>query len=155
MIGALIVTHGGVAGELLRAATTIEGALSAVSALSLDWNEDPSSAAELLSKAVTEADQGDGVVILTDMFGGTPTNLALRLLHEGAVEVVSGVNLPMVLKLSLRDQPGMTIPELARRLRDKGRKSIEVASEVLKSPTRPRPTGPEVPPLPAASREGR
>ena len=131
MIGALIVTHGGLAAEFLRAAQTIEPGLGGVRALVLDWNENPDRASETVGTTIREMDTGEGVVVLTDMFGGTPSNVSLPFLEEGRVEIVTGVNLPMVVKLSLRDQRGMTLHDLARQLRDKGRKSIEVASEVL------------------------
>jgi len=131
MIGALIVTHGGLAAEFLRAAQMIEPGLTGVRALVLDWNDNPDRAGETVGSTIREMDCGDGVIVLTDMFGGTPSNLSLPYLEEGKVEIVSGVNLPMVVKLSLREQAGITLHDLARQLREKGRKSIEVASEVL------------------------
>jgi PTS system mannose-specific IIA component len=134
MIGALIVTHGGLAEEFLRAARTIEPGLEGVVALGLDWNADPEEAQGLVRNAISKVDQGNGVLILTDMFGGTPSNLAMPHLAEGKVEIVSGVNLPMVVKLASKDQNALSLHELARRLREKGRRSIEVASELLAAP---------------------
>lgn len=139
MIGALIVTHGGLAEEFLRAARTIEPGLRKVRALVIDWNADPTTATARVGEAIREMDEGEGVVVLTDMFGGTPSNVSLPFLEEGRVEIVSGVNLPMVVKLAVREQGGVTPRDLARLLREKGRKSIEVASEVLAA----RPHGPE------------
>src|SRR5439155_665056 len=100
MIGGLIVTHGRLAIELLNAAEMIVGEIHHVAAVSLGWHDDVDTAAVMIQKALERVQSPDGVLILTDMFGGTPTNIASTLLDAGKVEVVTGVNLPMLIKLA-------------------------------------------------------
>ncbi|MCS7183243.1 MAG: hypothetical protein NZ869_09080, partial [Thermoanaerobaculum sp.] len=101
-------------------------------ALSLEWNVDPEQARQQIAAALRELDAGDGVIVLTDMFGGTPTNLSLAFLDRARSELVTGVNLPMVVKVaSLRREPQLTLKALARAVAEKGQKSIYVVSEVL------------------------
>jgi PTS system mannose-specific IIA component len=126
------VTHGGVAEELVKAARTIVGDLPAMSAVSIGWEDDPVAANEAIEKGLADAGGGD-VLVLTDMFGGTPTNLSLPFLSP-RVEIVTGVNLPMIIKATaLRDG---ALAEVARAVRDQGQGAIYVASDVLerKSP---------------------
>lgn len=132
MIGALIVTHGGLAEEFVRAARTIEPDLATLHSLVLDWNVDPAEAGRQVGERIRDIDEGDGVVVLTDMFGGTPSNVSLPFLEAGKVEIVSGVNLPMVITLASRSSRGIPLGELARLLRTKGRRSIDVASDILR-----------------------
>lgn len=132
MVSALILTHGGLARELLASAETIAGRLPAFRALCLEWNEGPDQAAGKISDALAELDEGDGVIILTDMYGGTPNNVAQRFQQPDHVEVVSGVNLPMVLRLGCRSGGGcesMPVGELARWLEAKGRQSVRRVSD--------------------------
>jgi len=132
MIGIVVVTHGGVAEELVKAARTIVGDLPAISAVSIGWEDDPVAANEAIEKGLADAGGGD-VLVLTDMFGGTPTNLSLPFLSP-RVEIVTGVNLPMIIKATaLRDG---ALAEVARAVRDQGQGAIYVASDVLerKSP---------------------
>lgn len=127
MVSTLILTHGGLARELLASAETIAGQLPSFRTLCLDWNDGPDEAANKVRLVIEELDEGDGVIILTDMFGGTPNNVAQRLRKAGRVEVVSGVNLPMVLRLGCRSGGGcesMAVGELARWLEGKGRASV-------------------------------
>lgn len=127
MVSTLILTHGGLARELLIAAETIAGRLQSFESLCLDWNDAPEEAARKVRRTIEGLDEGDGVIILTDMYGGTPNNIALRVREADRVEVVSGVNLPMVLRLGCRSGGGcesMTVGELARWLESKGRESI-------------------------------
>lgn len=133
MVGILIISHGRLATELLAAAKTIEPALvERARAITLEWNLDPEAARAEIARALKELDGGDGVIVLTDMFGGTPTNLSLGFLDPTRSEVVTGVNLPMVIKLAgARRQDGRTLRELARIVADKGQKSIYVVSEIL------------------------
>jgi len=133
MVPVLVLTHGKLADELLEAARTIDPHLGEESsALSLPWDADSDEASGLLRQILQEMDQGSGVLILTDMFGGTATNLALPFMRADQIEVVTGVNLPMLVKLgSLRGQ-GLTLHELAQRLTAAGQKSICVASEFLR-----------------------
>ena len=132
MIPVLILSHGKLAAELLDAASIIDPLLKDDSvALSLPWDIDSDAAREQLGQSLQQLDRGEGVLVLTDMFGGTATNIALPFLSPERVEVVTGVNLPMLVKLgSLRDRE-MTLHEVALRLMEAGQKSIHVASDFL------------------------
>jgi len=133
MIGVLLVTHGKLAEELRAAARTIQPEFSRIVAVALEWNEIGEDARERIAAGLAEADRGDGAVILTDMFGGTPTNLTLSFLKKGRVEIVTGVNLPMVLKCATLQDSGKPVEEVARLARDRGQRSICVASDLLAS----------------------
>ena len=130
MIGILVVTHGGLAAELVRAAGEIAGETEAIAAIGLDWSEPGESARARIEAAVTDTARDGGILILTDMFGGTPSNLAFPLLEDRKVEIVTGANLPMLLR-SLATRREEPLPALARAVADRGRKSIEVASGLL------------------------
>lgn len=130
MIGTLIVSHGNLADELLTAAQTITGELEGFGAVSLDWNDGFDQAQARIKSALEMLDQGDGVLVLTDLFGGTPCNVALTFLDPGRVEIVTGVNLPMVVRLACLGKREMPVHEVAHWLRDKGRSSISLASDV-------------------------
>lgn len=127
----MVVSHGQLARELLNAAETIVGELPTFAAVSIGWHEDTEDAREEIGQAVARVDHGQGVLILTDMFGGTPSNLALTFLVEGQVEVITGVNLPMVIKLSTLARGGQLI-DVAREMREQGRHAIWVASDLLR-----------------------
>jgi len=130
MIGLLVVTHGGLAAELVEAARRIVAQPGPIAALSIDWDSDVDSSRQRILEALSSLDQGDGVILATDMFGGTPTNVALTFLEPGKVEVVTGVNLPMVIKFTnMREQNDLA--EMARTLAARGRSSITVAGEIL------------------------
>jgi PTS system mannose-specific IIA component len=130
MLGVVVVTHGQLATELVNAAETIVGELPRFAAVSIGWHDDVEQAREEIAQAIARLDEGDGTIVLTDMFGGTPSNLAMSLLEEGRVEVVTGVNLPMLIKLAnLRDTLGLR--DVARRIREDGRHAIWVASDLL------------------------
>ena len=131
MIGILLVTHGKLAEELRAAALTIQPEIAAIVAVALEWNEIGEDARERIAAGLTEADRGEGAVILTDMFGGTPTNLTLSFLKKDRVEIVTGVNLPMVLKCATLQDSGKPVGEIARLARDRGQRSICVASDLL------------------------
>jgi len=135
MIGGLIVTHGRLAIELLNAAETITGEIDHIAAVSLGWHDDVGMASVMVQKALDRVNAGNGVVILTDMFGGTPTNIASTFLNENNVEVVTGVNLPMLIKLA-QVGPDEPLASVARMLRDTGQSSIYIASELL-APKKP------------------
>jgi PTS system mannose-specific IIA component len=130
MIGGLIVTHGRLAIELLNAAEMIVGEIHGVAAVSLGWHDDVDTAAAMVSSALERVRTPDGVLILTDMFGGTPTNIASTLLDEGKVEVVTGVNLPMLIKLA-QVAEGQSLGAAARMVRESGQSSIYMASDLL------------------------
>jgi PTS system mannose-specific IIA component len=127
VIGIVVVTHGALAGELVNATRTIVGDIPAIAAVSIGWTDDMNSAREAIERALAEVGGGD-VLILTDMFGGTPTNVSLPFLSP-KVEIVTGVNLPMLIKLtSLREGE---LVEVARVIREQGKNAIYVASEIL------------------------
>jgi PTS system mannose-specific IIA component len=130
MIGGVIVTHGQLANELVSAAEMIVGEINHVTAVSIGWHDDVEVAREEIERAVRRVDAGSGVLLLTDMFGGTPTNIAASYLGSAQVEVVTGVNLPMVIKLAAQDKEE-TLPELARRVRDEGQQQIHLAGDIL------------------------
>jgi len=132
MIPVLILTHGNLASELLQAAQTIDPNLSGhAAAMSLPWDVDSDEASRSLKRQLRELDQGEGTLVLTDMFGGTATNLALPFLEPEKVEIVTGVNLPMLVKLGSLQGRSMSLEELATGLTAAGQKSIQVASEFL------------------------
>ena len=132
MIPVLILTHGNLASELLQAAQTIDPNLTGhAAAISLPWDVDSDEASRSLKKQLRELDQGEGTLVLTDMFGGTATNLALPYLEPGKVEIVTGVNLPMLVKLGSLQGRSLSLEELAAGLTAAGQKSIRVASEFL------------------------
>ena len=131
MFGVVVVTHGHLATELLNAAETIVGDLPRFTALSIGWHEDVRDAREEIAQAIERVQGESGVLLLTDMFGGTPTNLGLTFLEHGGVEVISGVNLPMLIKVaSMTDR--VDLLEVARELREHGRNAIWVASDLLR-----------------------
>src|SRR5438105_10173518 len=130
MIGGLIVTHGRLAIELLNAAEQIVGEIHNVAAVSLGWHDDVDTAGGSIQKAIERVRTPDGVLILTDMFGGTPTNIASTFLNHGKVEVVTGVNLPMLIKF-VQFGDGQNLAAAAKLLRDTGQNSIYIASELL------------------------
>ncbi len=137
-IGVIVVTHGSLGQELVDAARVILGVGDELPlrSLSVGWNDSMDEARELVRRAVEEAERGGGVLILTDMFGGTPTNLCLSFLSEGAAEIITGVNLPMVVKcLNLGRELGecKSLREVAERVARKGRSSVVLASEMLES----------------------
>jgi PTS system mannose-specific IIA component len=132
MIGIVVVTHGRVAEELVQAARAIVGEIPAIAAVSIGWSDDASVAKEAITQALTEVGGGDAL-ILTDMFGGTPTNLSLPFLSP-RLEIVTGVNLPMLIKLTTLREGDLL--EVARAVREQGKGAIYVTSEVLeKKPT--------------------
>lgn len=130
MIGVVVVTHGQLARELLNAAEAIVGDLPAFSAVSIGWHDDVEDARDEIRQAIGRLEVGQGVLILTDMFGGTPSNLGITFLEPGRVEVVTGVNLPMLIKLTSL-QRSEDVTSVARELRDTGRKAIHVASDLM------------------------
>src|ERR1700730_4158944 len=129
-IAGVIVTHGHLAGELLAAAEMIVGPISFITAVSIGWHDDVDAARDEVQRAITRVSQGAGVLLLTDMFGGKPHNIASMFLDDGNVEVVTGVNLPMVIKLA--SQSGdFSLIETARRVCDLGRQGIYHAGDLL------------------------
>ena len=130
MIGVLITTHGNLGNELIRAAELIKGSLKRVIHISVDQTKSVEELKKEINTAIKKLDQGQGVLILTDLFGGTPSNISLSFLKEGKVEVVTGVNLPMLLKL--RDiKEDVSLNDFAHFIKDYGKKNISLASEIL------------------------
>jgi PTS system mannose-specific IIA component len=132
MIGVVVVTHGQLARELVSAAETIVGDLPQFAAVSIGWHEDTNDARDEIAQAIGRVDQGQGVLILTDMFGGTPCNLAMTFLAENKVEVITGVNVPMLIKLSGVTEQAELLA-VAREMREHGRHAIWVASDLLRA----------------------
>jgi mannose PTS system EIIA component len=130
MIGGLIVTHGRLAIELLNAAEMIVGEVHHITAVSLGWHDDVDMATSMIEKAIERVKGPEGVLILTDMFGGTPTNIASTFLDPGKVEVVTGVNLPMLIKFAQIGE-GQALTSVARVVKEQGQNSIYIASELL------------------------
>ena len=131
MVGAIVVTHGQLARELVTAAEMITGDLPNVTSVSVGWHDDPSVIHQEIEKAIGKVDAGNGVLILTDMFGGTPSNVALTFLEKAHIEIITGVNLPMILKLS-NQKEGTELHSIAKSVLAQGKKNITLASEVLK-----------------------
>ncbi|HZR25886.1 MAG TPA: PTS sugar transporter subunit IIA [Vicinamibacterales bacterium] len=132
MIGVVVVTHGQLATELVNAAEMIVGDLPQFTAVSIGWHDDVNDAREDIEKAIERVRTGDeGVLILTDMFGGTPSNLGMTFLQKDRVEVVTGVNLPMLIKLT-NVRSSSDLLAVAKELRDHGRNAIWVASDFLR-----------------------
>ena len=131
MIGALIVTHGNLAHELLNAAHQIEADVAGIEAVPLEWNDTVDDAREKIREALDRVGRDRAVIIFTDMFGGTPSNLALSFLEKGRVEIVTGVNLPMIVKFATVKQEAKDVATLAHVISEKGSKAIRVASDLL------------------------
>lgn len=131
MIGALIVSHGNLAYELLKAAQKIEADISAIEAVPLEWTDSVDEAREKIRMALGRLGHDRSVIIFTDMFGGTPSNLSLSFLEEGRVEIVTGVNLPMIVKFGMLQKEATDVSVLAHVICEKGSKAIRVASDLL------------------------
>ena len=131
MIGVVVVTHGQLANELVNAAEMIVGDLPQFAAVSIGWHDEVNDARADIEAAIARVQGDSGVLILTDMFGGTPSNLGLTFLEANRIEVITGVNLPMLIKLaSLRGS--QDLQSAAREMREHGRNAIWVASDLLK-----------------------
>jgi len=132
-IGVVVVTHGQLATELLNAVEMIVGDLPRFTAVSIGWHDDVTVAREANLAAIGRVDAGSGVLVLTDMFGGTPSNLSLTLLDAGRLEVAAGLNLPMLIKLARSRGDATDLATLARDLCVHGRAAIRVASDLLRA----------------------
>jgi PTS system mannose-specific IIA component len=134
MIGALIVSHGNLAYELLNAARQIEADVAGMEAVPLAWSDSVDEAREKIAVALANIGRDRrGVIIFTDMFGGTPSNLSLSFLEEGRVEIVTGVNLPMIVKFAMLKEEATDVATLAHVISEKGAKAIRVASDLLRA----------------------
>ena len=132
MVGIVIVTHSNLGSAIIDAAEFILGAVpEAVVPVSIDLKEDPEKLRKKIAKAIKSVNQDKGILILTDMFGGTPSNLSYSFLEEGKVEVLSGVNLPILIKaIDIRQK--MDLSKMAKNLEQFGKRSISLASGILK-----------------------
>jgi PTS system mannose-specific IIA component len=131
MIGAVVITHGALATELLRAAEIIVGKIEGIVTVDIAPNQGVEEIHDAVEGAVRTVDSGDGVLVLTDMFGGTPSNIGLSFLGTHGVEVVTGVNLPMMVKFPIA-RASMPLPELARHLQECGQRNITIPGDMLK-----------------------
>ncbi|MGD9589618.1 MAG: PTS sugar transporter subunit IIA [Pyrinomonadaceae bacterium] len=122
-VGGVIVSHGQLANELLAAAETVIGDTDSIAAVSIGWHDDVEAARAEIERAIKSVSAGSGVLLMTDMFGGTPTNISAMFLAEGKVEIVTGVNLPMVIRFASRAD-GSSLSEIAREVEDQGKQSI-------------------------------
>lgn len=132
-IGGVIVSHGRLANELLTAAEAVVGELNHIAAVSIGWHDDVELAKNEISRAVKKVSSGNGVLLLTDMFGGTPTNVSAMFIKENEIEIVTGVNLPMVVKLASQHKE-MTLSEMAKEVEEQGKQAIYRAGELLAPP---------------------
>jgi mannose PTS system EIIA component len=130
MIGVVIVTHGNLAKEFRAALEHVVGPQEQIATVSIGPDDDMEERREAILQAVSKVDDGEGVVLLTDMFGGTPSNLAISIMDGALVEVIAGINLPMLVKLA-RVREDCTLQEAIRMAQDAGRKYIHIASHVL------------------------
>ncbi|MEO8649089.1 MAG: PTS sugar transporter subunit IIA [Acidobacteriota bacterium] len=129
-IGGVIVSHGQLANELLAAAETVIGELTHVTAVSIGWHDDVEAATAEVERSIKQVSTGAGVLVLTDMFGGTPTNISAMFLKENEVEIVTGVNLPMVIKLASHNEEA-TLGELAIEVESQGKQAIHRTGALL------------------------
>jgi PTS system mannose-specific IIA component len=130
MIGMILVTHGQLAEEFVKAMEHVVGRQEAVATVCIGPKDDVESKRKEIAKAIKDVNSGEGVAILTDLFGGTPSNLAISLMKEGQVEVVAGINLPMLIRLA-NARKKMGIMDAVKAARDAGRNYITIASEYL------------------------
>ena len=130
MIGLILVTHGKLADEFVNAMQHVVGRQDAVATVCIGPNDDMEARRQEIAGAISAVDSGAGAIILTDLFGGTPSNLAISLMEAGRVEVIAGINLPMLIRLA-KARGCMEVREAAGAARDAGRNYITVASEFL------------------------
>jgi len=132
VIGVVVVTHGQLATELLNAAEMIVGDLPSFTAVSIGWHDEVGDAREDIAQAIERVRGDGGVLLLTDMFGGTPSNLAMTFIDANRIEVITGVNLPMLIKLAGLAKSS-DLRAVAREMREHGRDAIWVASDFLRA----------------------
>ena len=130
MIGMILVTHGRLAEEFVHAMEHVVGQQPDVATVCIGPHDDMEARRKEIARAIKQVDSGDGVVILTDLFGGTPSNLGISLLESGRTEVIAGINLPMLIRLA-GARKEMSMAAAAKAARDAGRNYITIASEFL------------------------
>src|SRR5579862_9804338 len=133
MIGLVLVTHGRLAAEFVTAMEHVVGPQQAVEAICIGPDDDMEARRDDIANAVARVDDGDGVILLTDLFGGTPSNLAISLMSAGRIEVIAGINLPMLIRLESARRV-MDVRQAVAAAREAGQKYISVASELLGTP---------------------
>lgn len=132
MVGIVVIAHGGLSEELINTTGMIvEKPPPGVTGVSITGEEEPEDIQQMIKKAIDSVDEGDGVVLFTDMFGGTPSNIALSFLADNQVEIISGVNLPMLIDI-MYTRESKSLAEIASQLAETGRSSIRLASQYLK-----------------------
>ncbi|MEE9434173.1 MAG: PTS sugar transporter subunit IIA [Sphingorhabdus sp.] len=132
MIGMILVTHGKLAEEFVTAMEHVVGPQKQVASVCIGPHDDMQAKRDEIAAATSKVDSGGGAIILTDLFGGTPSNLAISLLDAGRIEVIAGVNLPMLIRLESA-RKAMNVTDAVAAAREAGRKYISVASEVLEA----------------------
>lgn len=130
MIGLILVTHGNLAVEFVNAMQHVVGRQDAVDTVCIGPNDDMEARRREIAEKITKVDSGKGVIVLTDLFGGTPSNLAISLMKAGSVEVIAGINLPMLIRLA-KARGSMPLEKAVIAARDAGRNYITIASEFL------------------------
>ncbi len=130
MIGLLVVSHGRLGEEIVEAARRIVRRPAGMQAISVAWDDDVKESSTRIEEAIESLDSGSGIIIATDMLGGTPSNVAMAFLEPGRVEVVTGVNLPMVIKFNNLPE-GTDLASAARLLTEKGKSHITIAGAIL------------------------
>jgi PTS system mannose-specific IIA component len=131
MVGIVLVTHPHLGEEFVHSAELICGKIPGLTTVSIDTHRGVEGLRKEIAEAIKTVDVGQGVLILTDMFGGTPSNMSLVFLSEGQVEVITGLNLPMLIQIS-NCREGLSLTELAKAVKEAGQKNINLASEILK-----------------------
>ena len=131
MVGGVIVSHGQLGEEMISTAEMIVGKINNITSVSIDVTTDVESSRDQIRRAIQTVNNGAGVIILTDMFGGTPSNISLSFLEESHVEVITGVNLAMLIQLSMSDKEE-SFQDLVRSLKQRGQENIHIASEFLR-----------------------
>jgi PTS system mannose-specific IIA component len=132
LIGGIIVSHGKLAEELLNALTIILGETINIESISIGWYDDVEESKKKINESLKRVSQKNGVIIFTDMFGGTPSNLSFSFLKDNQVEIITGVNLPMLIKFASL-QRSNNLREVARKVVEQGQKNIHLASALLRS----------------------
>lgn len=131
MIGLVLVTHGRLAEQFVTAMEHVVGKQERVATICIEADDDMEQRRGDIAAAITQVDDGNGVILLTDLFGGTPSNLAISLMEAGRIEVIAGINLPMLIRLG-GARKAMKVVDAVNAARDAGRKYITVASEMLR-----------------------
>lgn len=129
-IGTVVISHGQLANELLSAAETLVGEQNHIKAVSIDWHDDVETCKSEIARAIEDVSHGRGTLLLTDMFGGTPTNIAAMFLKPGEVEIVTGASLPMVVKAAVIEDD-LPLHEFAQKLVEEGKEAIYRAADLL------------------------